>query len=73
MARDITISHSSDCPYTNQKQTVKITYVETPILGSLTSGYKLSGFSCPHKDECPYPSQSQTGYCPVVDAASERP
>lgn len=73
MARDITISHASDCPYTNQKQTIQITYAETPILGSLTQGYKITGFSCPYMDECPYPSQSRTGYCPVVDAASEGP
>lgn len=72
MARDITISHSAICPYTNQEQTIKITYAETPILGALTSGYKITGFSCPYMDECPYPSQSQTGYCPVVDAVSEQ-
>lgn len=73
MSRKITIHHSSNCPYTSQKQSIKITYVEIPLLGSLTPGYKITGFSCPYGDECPYPSQSRTGYCPVVDSAPERP
>lgn len=73
MARKITIHHSSDCPYLGQEQAVKITYAEIPLLGSLASGYKIIGFSCPYGDECPYPAKSRAGYCPVVDSAPERP
>ncbi len=72
MNSEITISYSSDCPYTNQRQEIQITYTEMPVSQSLTPYYKIKGFSCPH-DECPYPSQSHRHLCPVVDSAPDRP
>lgn len=73
MARKITIHYSSDCPYTDEKQAITITYAEIPLLHSLTPGYKITSYSCPYGDECPYPARSSSGYCPVVDSAPERP
>jgi len=73
MTRKITICYSSDCPYTNQEQTINITYNEISLLGSPTPGYKIMKFSCSYQDECPYPLQSRSGYCPVMDSAPEQP
>lgn len=73
MTRKIIAYYSSDCPYTNQEQTVKITYEEISPLHSSSKKYTIVSFSCPYGNECPYPSQSHTEYCPVVDSAPEPP
>ena len=70
MTRKRIIAYSSHCPYTEQKQTIKITYSEILLTGQSIPGHKVLSFSCPYADECPYYLQSHTGYCPVVDSFS---
>lgn len=71
MFPDLTLSRSAPCPFTNQEQTIKVTYTETPVLGALTTGHKVKKFSCPHRSECTY-VRDQEESCPVLDALARR-
>ncbi len=71
--RNITVAYTSHCPFTEQRQTIEITYTEVPIIGQRMPGYKITKYFCPYGDECPYYLHSHTGFCPVVESAPDRP
>lgn len=62
---------TGNCPYTNQPQTISITYYKP--LGSFTgNSFKKGEYSCSLNNECSYPKDS-FGRCPVYLEAPRQP
>ena len=63
---------TGNCPHTNQRQTISITYYEPS--GSFDgNSFKKGEYSCPLSEECSYPSQDHYGRCPVYLDAPQKP
>jgi hypothetical protein len=69
MAKKFTYTFTSDCPYTESKQSIQIDYLEVPILGTMSNGNRKDIYFCPNSDECPH--LDQYGRCPVYLQAPE--
>lgn len=73
MTKKLTFMFEGDCPHTGTAQTIKISYFEIPMMGTLALGYKKDAYSCPLYDECPYPERDEYHRCPVYINAPSRP
>ena len=69
MSKVIYRSFTDYCPFLQDDNTIEMTFAEINSIGSSQSGYKLTGYSCPHSDDCPYPERSRLGLCPVAEKA----
>ena len=73
MGRKLTYNFTGDCPHAGDHQTISINYLEVPLLGTLSSGWKKDTFRCPNSDCCPPSPYGDHRDCPLYLAAPDNP
>ena len=71
MGRKLTYNFTGNCPYTGTRQTIRIDYLEVPVIGTMNNSNRKDSYSCPSASECPYPEQDEYHRCPVYLQAPE--
>ena len=73
MGRKLTYSFSGDCPHTGDRQTIRINYLEVPLLGTMSSGWKKDAFRCSNSDGCTPSPHGDHRDCPLYLTAPDNP
>lgn len=71
MTKTYTCQFTGNCPYTGSSQSIRINYLEVPVLGTMNNGTKKDSYHCTLANECPYPEQDEYHRCPVYLQAPE--
>lgn len=71
MGRKFVYTFKGDCPYTGTQQSIRINYLEIPVLGTISNTTRKDIYHCPLSNECPYPEHDNHYLCPVYRQAPE--
>ena len=73
MGRKLTYRFTKNCPQTKKSQTIQINYLESPLMGTMSTTWKKDAFHCPAFNDCPIVNQGNIRNCPLYLAAPENP
>ena len=71
MVRHIETLYRDVCPRFDRITEISVKYVEIPILGKMSPGYKKTSFYCADVNDCP--KLDEYGRCPLVIKAPDSP